>query len=185
MGKFFANDNDNYLAEEVGILGLRKVRTKSLSAGNVGYLISGIKDVHDTKVGDTVTHLKNGATKPLPGYQDIKPMVYSGLFPTDSDDFEDLRDALDKLRLNDSALVYVPETSAALGFGFRCGFLGMLHMEIVQERLEREYDQSIITTAPTVVYQVETNKGEILEVDNPSKLPDIGSINEMHEPIAR
>ena len=183
--KFFANDNDNYLAEEVGILGLRKVRTKSLSAGNVGYLISGIKDVHDTKVGDTVTHLKNGATKPLPGYQDIKPMVYSGLFPTDSDDFEDLRDALDKLRLNDSALVYVPETSAALGFGFRCGFLGMLHMEIVQERLEREYDQSIVTTLPNVEYVCYKKDGTEVIIDKPSDMPNPGDIDYITEPYVK
>ncbi len=113
-------------AEEIGTLGLRRIKSNILSAGDVGYLIAGIKDVHDTKVGDTITHIKNGASEPLPGYKDVKPMVYSGLYPTDSDDFEDLRDALEKFRLNDSALIYQPETSAALGFGFRCGFLGLL-----------------------------------------------------------
>ncbi len=144
----------NIDAEEVGILGLRKIKNEELSAGNVGYLIPGIKDVHDIKVGDTVTHAKQGAAQPLPGYKEVKPMVYSGLYPTDADEFEDLRDALEKFRLNDSALQYQPETSAALGFGFRCGFLGLLHMEIVQERLLREYNQSIITTLPNVEYYV-------------------------------
>lgn len=183
--RFFAHDNTSYLAEEVGILGLRKVRTKTLSAGNVGYLISGIKDVHETKVGDTVTHSKNGAQKALPGYQEIKPMVYSGLFPTESDDFEDLRDALDKLKLNDSALVYAPETSAALGFGFRCGFLGMLHMEIVQERLEREYDQSIVTTLPNVEYVCYTKKGGTVIIDNPADMPNPGDIDYITEPYVK
>ncbi|MCW8814238.1 MAG: translation elongation factor 4, partial [Chlorobium sp.] len=151
--KFFAEDKIME-AEEIGVLGLKKVKVDELSAGNVGYLIAGIKDVKYAKVGDTVTHAKNGAKKPLPGYKEVKPMVYSGLYPTDSDDYEDLRDALEKFRLNDSALIYQPETSAALGFGFRCGFLGLLHMEIVQERLHREYDQTIITTLPNVEYFV-------------------------------
>ncbi len=179
---FFVNDK-NYLAEEIGTLGLNRIKGKELVAGDVGYLISGIKDVHDTKVGDTVTHAKNGAPEPLPGYKEIKPMVYSGLYPTNSDDFEDLRDALDKFRLNDSALVYTPETSAALGFGFRCGFLGMLHMEIVQERLEREYDQSIVTTLPNVEYHVYTKKGELLIVDNPAEMPPAGDIERVEEPF--
>ncbi len=184
MITFFVNDK-NYLAEEIGTLGLNRIKGKELSAGNVGYLIASIKDVHDTKVGDTVTHAKNGAPEPLPGYKDIKPMVYSGLYPTNSDDFEDLRDALDKFRLNDSALSYIPETSAALGFGFRCGFLGMLHMEIVQERLEREYNQSIVTTLPNVEYNVYLKTGELVVVDNPADMPVAGDILRVEEPYVR
>ncbi len=182
--KFFAN-GQTFLAEEVGVLGLRKIKTAEISAGNVGYLIAGIKDVHDTKVGDTVTTAKNSATSPLPGYKDVKPMVYSGLFPTSSDAYQDLRDALDRFRLNDSALIYVPETSAALGFGFRCGFLGMLHMEIVQERLEREYNQSIITTLPNVEYNIYKRDGEMIVVDNPADLPDPGDIERIEEPYMK
>ncbi|MBU2505459.1 MAG: translation elongation factor 4, partial [Bacteroidetes bacterium] len=174
-----------YQAEEIGILGLLKIKTKELRAGNVGYLIAGVKDVHDTKVGDTVTHTKNGALKPLPGYKEIKPMVYSGLYPTDSDEYEDLRDALEKFRLNDSALIYIPETSVALGFGFRCGFLGMLHMEIVQERLEREYNQSIVTTLPNVEYHVFKKKGEKVIVDNPAEMPEVGDIDRIEEPFIK
>jgi GTP-binding protein LepA len=181
---FFVNQK-NYLAEEIGTLGLNRIKGKELSAGNVGYLIAGIKDVHDTKVGDTVTHAKNGATEPLPGYKEIKPMVYSGLYPTNSDDFEDLRDALDKFKLNDSALSYIPETSAALGFGFRCGFLGMLHMEIVQERLEREYNQSIVTTLPNVEYHIYLKNGDLLVVDNPADMPAAGDIQRVEEPYVR
>ncbi len=184
MITFFVNDK-NYLAEEIGTLGLNRIKGKELSAGNVGYLIASIKDVHDTKVGDTVTHAKNGAPEPLPGYKDIKPMVYSGLYPINSDDFEDLRDALDKFRLNDSALSYIPETSAALGFGFRCGFLGMLHMEIVQERLEREYNQSIVTTLPNVEYNVYLKTGELVVVDNPADMPVAGDILRVEEPYVR
>ncbi len=181
----FFNNTKNYLAEEIGTLGLARIKGKELSAGDVGYLISGIKDVHDTKVGDTVTHVRNGAPHPLPGYKDIKPMVYSGLYPTNSDDFEDLRDALDKFKLNDSALLYTPETSVALGFGFRCGFLGMLHMEIVQERLEREYDQSIVTTLPNVEYHVYTKVGDLLIVDNPAEMPVAGDIDRVEEPFVK
>ena len=172
-------------AEEIGVLGLRKIKTNELSAGNVGYLISGVKEVHDIKVGDTVTQAKNGANKPLPGYKEVKPMVYSGLYPTDADEFEDLRDALEKFRLNDSALIYQPETSAALGFGFRCGFLGLLHMEIVQERLLREYNQSIITTLPNVEYYVYNKKGEKIVVDNPAMMPPVGDIEQIEEPYVK
>jgi len=182
--KFFVTDKE-WEAEEVGILGLKKIKTDELSAGNVGYLIAGIKDVHDTKVGDTVTHVKGGVNEPLPGYKVVKPMVYSGLYPTDSEEFEDLRDALEKFRLNDSALVYQPETSAALGFGFRCGFLGLLHMEIVQERLLREYNQSIITTLPNVEYYVYKNDGEKVVVDNPALMPSVGEINYVEEPYVK
>ena len=181
---FFANGK-KFLAEEVGVLGLRRVRTKELHAGDVGYVIAGVKDVHDTKVGDTITHFRNGAKDPLPGYREIKPMVYSGLYPAVSDDYEDLRDALDKLKLNDASLVYTPETSAALGFGFRCGFLGMLHMEIVQERLEREYDQNIVTTMPNVEYIVYKRNGEKVVVDNPAEMPDAGQIERIEEPFIR
>ena len=182
--KFFAADKIME-AEEIGVLGLRKVKVDELSAGNVGYLIAGIKDVRYAKVGDTVTHAKNGSEKPLPGYKEVKPMVYSGLYPTNSDDYEGLRDALEKFKLNDSALVYQPETSAALGFGFRCGFLGLLHMEIVQERLHREYDQTIITTLPNVEYYVFNKKGEKLVVDNPAEMPSIGDIEKIEEPYIK
>ncbi|MDP2364825.1 MAG: translation elongation factor 4, partial [Ignavibacteria bacterium] len=182
--KLFIVDKESE-AEEIGILGLRKIKSDVLSAGDVGYLIAGIKDVRDTKVGDTITHVKNGASKPLPGYKDVKPMVYSGLYPTDSDDFEDLRDALEKFRLNDSALIYQPETSTALGFGFRCGFLGLLHMEIVQERLLREYGQSIITTLPNVEYYVYTKKGEKITVDNPAEMPTVANIDRIEEPYMK
>ena len=173
------------VAEEVGTLGLKKIKSNELAAGDVGYLIAGIKDVRDTKVGDTITHVRNGASTPLPGYKDVKPMVYSGLYPTDSDDFEDLRDALEKFCLNDSALVYQPETSAALGFGFRCGFLGLLHMEIVQERLLREYGQSIITTLPNVEYIVYNKKGVKIIVDNPAEMPTVGNIDRVEEPYMK
>jgi GTP-binding protein LepA len=181
--KFYAIGKE-FQAEEIGILGLRKVKGDILEAGNVGYLIAGIKDVHDAKVGDTVIHSKQGAS-PLPGYKEVKPMVYSGLYPTQTEDFEDLRDALEKFRLNDSALVYQPETSVALGFGFRCGFLGLLHMEIVQERLLREYDQSIITTLPNVEYHVFTKDGEKLVVDNPAEMPAVGEIDYVEEPYVK
>jgi GTP-binding protein LepA len=191
-GTLKTNDKIRFLAldrtadaEEIGVLGLRKVRIDELSAGNVGYLIAGIKDVKDAKVGDTVTHAKHGCEKALPGYKDVKPMVYSGLYPTDSDEFEDLRDALERFRLNDSALIYQPETSAALGFGFRCGFLGLLHMEIVQERLDREYNQTIITTLPNVEYYVYNRKNERIVVDNPADMPPAGDIDYVEEPYIK
>jgi GTP-binding protein LepA len=182
--KFFATDKE-MIAEEIGILGLRKIKTELLSAGNVGYLISGMKDVHDAKVGDTVTHSRNGAAEPLPGYKEVKPMVYSGLYPTVTEDFEDLRDALEKYKLNDSALIYQPETSVALGFGFRCGFLGMLHMEIVQERLRREFNQTIIATLPNVEYYIYNKKGEKVVVDNPAEMPLPGDVDEVQEPYVK
>jgi len=181
---FFAHGKE-YESEEVGILGMKKIRTGELRTGNVGYIISGIKDVHDTKVGDTITHAKNGATEPIHGYKEVKPMVYSGLFPTNTEEFEGLRDALDKFRLNDSALVYQPETSAALGFGFRCGFLGLLHMEIVQERLYREFNQSIITTLPNVEYIVYKKNGAKVIVDNPATMPSVGDIDHVEEPYVK
>jgi GTP-binding protein LepA len=182
--RFFANDT-KYLAEEVGTLRLGRIRTGELKAGNVGYLIAGVKDVHDTKVGDTVTHLRNGAEHPLPGYKEIKPMVFSGLYPTNSDEYENLREALEKFQLNDSALSFSPETSVALGFGFRCGFLGMLHMEIVQERLEREFNQSIVTTLPNVEYWVFRKNGEKVTVDNPAEMPSQGDIERVEEPYVK
>ncbi len=182
--KFFTNQK-KFLAEEVGILELTRIRTKMLSAGDVGYLIAGVKEVHDTKVGDTVVHVHNGSEKALPGYQEIKPMVFTGLYPSLSDDFEDLRDALDKLRLNDASLTFVPETSAALGFGFRCGFLGMLHMEIIQERLEREYNQNIVTTLPNVEYIVYTKDGKKIIVDNPAEMPEMGDLDHIEEPYIK
>ena len=172
-------------AEEVGALEMKRNRTGVLSAGDVGYLIAGAKDVHDTKVGDTVTHAARADTAPLPGYRDVKPMVFSGMYPTNAEEFEDLRNSIEKLQLNDSSLVYEPESSTALGFGFRCGFLGLLHMEIVQERLEREYNQSIINTVPNVEYRVTTTRGEAVFVDNPSFMPPLGEIQKVEEPFVR
>ena len=156
-----------------------------ISCGSVGYFTASIKDVKDTKVGDTVTLARGGAEKPIPGYQEVKPMVFAGIYPADSDDYEALRDALDKLALNDSSLVYEPETSTALGFGFRCGCLGLLHMEIVQERLEREFEQTIVTTVPNVEYLVRKKSGEELKVDNPAKMPPVGDIESISEPFIR
>lgn len=168
--------------QEVGFLRLQQIPQKVLSAGEVGYVISGAKEVKDTKVGDTITTADNPATEPLPGYRDVKSMVYSGLFPSDAEKYEDLRAALAKLKLNDSALFYEPETSIALGFGFRCGFLGLLHMEIIQERLEREYQLDLVTTVPNVEFHVITNRGEKLVVDNPAHLPPAGDIARVDEP---
>jgi GTP-binding protein LepA len=181
----FFHNGKVYEAEEVGVLELKKTRTGSLAAGNVGYLIGGVKDVHDTKVGDTVTSATRPTDSPLPGYKDVKPMVFSGVYPTQAEDFEDLRSAIEKLQLNDSSLVYEPETSTALGFGFRCGFLGLLHMEIVQERLEREYNQNIINTVPNVEYRVTTNSGTVVLVDNPSYMPGLGEIEKVEEPFIK
>lgn len=182
--KFFANGNE-YQAEEVGVLGLTKEKRNQLLTGDVGYLIAGIKDVHETKVGDTVTHIKNGATEALEGYKEVKPMVYSGLYPSDSDDYEDLRDSIEKLQMNDASLEFIPETSAALGFGFRCGFLGMLHMEIIQERLEREYDQNIVTTLPNVEYYAYLKNEQKIVVDNPANLPPAGDLDRIEEPFIK
>ena len=172
-----------HLVDKVGVFTPKRVDVAELKAGEVGCVISGIKDIDGVPVGDTLTGLDNPSKEPLPGFKPVQPQVFAGLFPISSDDYEDLRDALSKLRLNDAALFYEPETSTALGLGFRCGFLGMLHMEIIQERLEREYDLDLITTAPTVVYEVVTTSGEIINVDNPSKLPEQGRISEMREPI--
>ena len=170
-------------AEELGFLSPAMVSTPTLSAGEVGYLVTGLKDVSRLRVGDTLTSRRNGAEEALPGYKDVKPMVFAGLFPTDSDEYPDLRDALERLKLNDGALFYEPETSQALGFGFRCGFLGLLHMEIVRERLEREFDLDLLVTAPTVAYRVETRTGEQLEVHNPSEMPR--ELETVEEPYVR
>lgn len=172
-----------YQVEQVGVFTPKRHERDGLYCGEVGYVISGVKDINGAPVGDTLTHVHHGATKALPGFKSATPQVYAGMFPVSSDDFESFREALGKLRLNDASLFFEPESSQALGFGFRCGFLGLLHMEIIQERLEREYDLDLITTAPTVVFEVLTNKGEILNIENPSLLPDIGSIDEIREPI--
>ena len=159
--------------------------TQELRAGDVGYVIGSVKSLQDVRVGDTITHVKNGASVPIPGYQEAKPMVFSGIFPTQSEDFEDLRSALEKLQLNDASLTYEPETSQALGFGFRAGFLGLLHMEIVQERLDREFDIDIITTVPNVQYEVELEDKSKIRVDNPSQMPEAGEINTIYEPYIK
>jgi len=180
--KFTGRD---HIVDDVGYFTPKMTKRPQLGTGEVGYLVASIKDIHGAPVGDTIVSTKHAdTTSSLPGFQKVKPQVYAGLFPVSSDDFEAFRDALEKLSLNDASLFYEPENSDALGFGFRCGFLGMLHMEIIQERLEREYDLDLITTAPTVIYEVVNRKGETLLVDNPSKLPDAGSIEEMREPIA-
>ncbi len=171
--------------DRLGIFTPKQVDTDVLNTGEVGWVVCGIKDILGAPVGDTLTLAKNGSETPLPGFKKVKPQVYAGLFPVSSDDYENFRDALGKLSLNDASLFYEPENSAALGFGFRCGFLGMLHMEIIQERLEREYDLDLITTAPTVVYEVEKTDGDLLYVDSPAKLPAVNDIEEIREPIAR
>ncbi|WP_158970419.1 translation elongation factor 4 [Paraglaciecola sp. L3A3] len=170
-------------ADKVGIFTPKAKDTGILRAGEVGFIIAGIKEIHGAPVGDTITLARDPAVEPLPGFKKVKPQVYAGMFPISSDDYEDFRDALAKLSLNDASLFFEPESSSALGFGFRIGFLGMLHMEIIQERLEREYDLDLITTAPTVVYEVETKSGEVIYVDNPSKLPAVNDIEEIREPI--
>lgn len=172
-------------ADMVGVFTPRRTETPCLMAGEVGFIVAGIKDIKGAPVGDTLIAAGQVDVPALPGFQKAKPQVYAGIFTISSDDYEDFRDALGKLTLNDASLFYEPETSDALGFGFRCGFLGMLHMEIIQERLEREYDLDLITTAPTVVYEVLKKDGSVINVDNPSKLPDVGEIDEMREPIAR
>nr|WP_314738755.1 translation elongation factor 4 [uncultured Haemophilus sp.] len=174
----------SYNVDRLGIFTPKQVDTTELKTGEVGWVVCAIKDILGAPVGDTLTHHHNSATEVLPGFKKVKPQVYAGLFPISSDDYEAFRDALGKLSLNDASLFYEPENSTALGFGFRCGFLGLLHMEIIQERLEREYDLDLITTAPTVVYEVVQTNGEIVYVDSPSKLPPISNISEIREPIA-
>ncbi|MBL1140906.1 MAG: elongation factor 4 [Proteobacteria bacterium] len=173
----------SFLVDQVGTFTPKRTPAKSLVTGEVGYVVAGIKEIDGAPVGDTLTMIDDPATDPLPGFKTVQPRVFSGLFPVDSADYESFREALGKLRLNDAALHYEPETSQALGFGFRCGFLGMLHMEIIQERLEREYDLGLITTAPTVIYEVLTTNNEIVKIDNPSKLPALNKISEIREPI--
>ncbi len=181
---FFATKK-TFEAEEVGVLEMKRIRTGVLSAGDVGYIIPGAKDVHDTKVGDTITSANNPAPGPLPGYKEAKPMVFAGLYPVNADDFAELRDSLEKLRMNDASLIFVPESSVALGFGFRAGFLGLLHMEIIQERLEREYQQELITTVPNVEYRVTKLNGQVLLVDNPAMMPEVGEIERIDEPFIK
>lgn len=173
----------SYLCEQVGVFTPKSVARDSLSAGQVGFVIAGIKELKAARVGDTLTLATRPAPEPLPGFKEIKPQVFAGLYPVESNQYDALRDALTKLQLNDASLRFEPETSQALGFGFRCGFLGLLHMEIVQERLEREYDMDLITTAPTVIYQVLMKDGEVIEIENPSRLPDLSKIEEIREPI--
>ena len=173
----------NYQVEKVGIFTPKRLEKDVLGAGEVGYMVASIKEIGGVPVGDTITQSDNPASEPLAGFKPVQPRVFAGLFPVASDDFEDLREALSKLRLNDAALYYEPESSQALGFGFRCGFLGLLHMEIIQERLEREYELDLITTAPTVIFEVLDNKGEILRIDNPAALPEPNHIVEIREPI--
>ncbi len=173
----------SYSVDHVGVFTPKRQNTGELSAGQVGFIIAGIKEIDSAKVGDTITLADNPAQEPLPGFKEVQPRVFAGMFPVEADDYDDFREALDKLTLNDSALKYEPETSSALGFGFRIGFLGMLHMEIVQERLEREYDLSLITTAPTVVYELLTTKDELIQIHNPADLPEVNYIEEIREPI--
>lgn len=178
----FINTDRDYYADEVGVLKLDLLKQSELSAGNVGYIISGIKNAKEVKVGDTLTHKHNPCESAVKGFEDVKPMVFAGIYPVDTDDFEELRASMEKLQLNDASLVYEAESSAALGFGFRCGFLGMLHMEIIQERLEREFDMTVITTVPNVSYIAHTNKGETLDIHNPSDLPDPNYLESVEEP---
>ncbi|WP_150467222.1 translation elongation factor 4 [Francisella sp. SYW-9] len=175
----------SYQVDRVGVFTPKMKDLDHLKAGEVGFIIAGIKDIHGAPVGDTLTHTHNPTDKPVPGFKKVQPQVYAGMFTISSDDYPDFREALDKLSLNDASLFFEPEVSQALGFGFRCGFLGMLHMEIIQERLEREYNLDLITSAPTVVYKAVKKDGEMVEVDNPAKLPEPGAIAEIHEPIVR
>ncbi len=182
--RFMATGRD-YEVTEVAVYTPHHERVGTLTAGEVGFFAAAIKSVHDTKIGDTVTLARKPADEPLPGFVDVKPMVFAGIFPTDSADYETLRDALSKLNMNDASFVYEPDTSEALGFGFRCGFLGLLHMEIIQERLEREYNLDLITTAPSVVYHVYRKDGEMQRIENPARMPDRGFIDRIEEPIYR
>ncbi len=178
----FVATRKKYHADEVGVLKLKMEPRNVMKTGDVGYIISGIKTSSEVKVGDTITHVENPCDKAIAGFEDVKPMVFAGIYPVDADDYEELRASIDKLHLNDASLTYAPESSAALGFGFRCGFLGLLHMEIVQERLDREFDMNVITTVPNVSYRVHTRKGEVIEVHNPSGLPEPTVIDYIEEP---
>ena len=179
------SSGEEHQADQIGIFSPKRTNTDELGCGQVGFVSAGIKEVHGAPVGDTITLASRPADQPLPGFKPLQPRVFAGVFPVDSSAYPDLREALDKLQLNDSALQFEPETSVALGFGFRCGFLGMLHMEIVQERLEREYDLDLITTAPTVIYELEMTDGEVMTLDNPAGLPPVNKIREIREPIIR
>jgi len=178
----FLNTGKEYSADEIGILKLKQEKRDSVKTGDVGYIISGIKEAKEVKVGDTITHIANPCEQMVQGFEDVKPMVFAGMYPVDTDEYEEMRDAMDKLQLNDASLTFEPESSMALGFGFRCGFLGMLHMEIVQERLEREFNMTVITTVPNVSYIATDKKGEIINVHNPSDLPDPSSLEFVEEP---
>jgi len=183
----FVATNGNHFADEIGTLKLQQVVKKEVKTGDVGYLITGIKDAREVKVGDTITDAENPTQEVIGGFEDVKPMVFAGIYPVDTEDYEDLRSSMEKLQLNDASLVFQPESSAALGFGFRCGFLGMLHLEIIQERLEREFDMTVITTVPNVSYHAFTNKepDEIIMVNNPSDLPDPSKMNRVEEPFIK
>ena len=183
----FINTGKTYFADEVGTLKLNQVPKKEIKAGDVGYLITGIKDAREVKVGDTITDAKKPTTNAIEGFEDVKPMVFAGIYPVDTEDYEELRNSMEKLQLNDASLVFQPESSAALGFGFRCGFLGMLHLEIIQERLEREFNMTVITTVPNVSYYAYTNKNpdEIVIVNNPSDLPEPSTLNRVEEPYIK
>ena len=173
----------SHLCEQVGVFAPRSTQRESISAGQVGFVIAGIKELDSAKVGDTITHAQKPAATPLPGFKEVKPQVFAGLYPVEANQYEALREALEKLKLNDASLHFEPEVSQALGFGFRCGFLGLLHMDVIQERLEREYDMDLVTTAPTVVYQVVQRDGTVTNVENPAKLPDLSRVEEIREPI--
>ncbi len=183
--KMFETKGKTFDVTEVGIFAPHMKEVDCLTAGDVGYICASIKNVADTKVGDTITDANNPCPAPLKGYKEVKPMVFCGIFPADGSKYNDLKESLEKLKLNDASLTYEPDTSVALGFGFRCGFLGLLHMEIIQERLEREFDLDLVTTAPSVVYKVYTTTGEVLDIDNPTKLPPVTSIEHVEEPIVR
>src|SRR5205814_3452869 len=179
----FMSAGRDYQVDTLGVNRPRPTPIDQLGPGEVGFLTASIKTVADVQIGDTITESARPTTEPFPGYQEIKPMVFAGLYPVDTNQYEELRDAMDKLRLNDASFFYEPETSTALGFGFRCGFLGLLHMEIVQERLEREFDMDLVTTAPGVLYRVTTTDDEVQEIDSPAKLPDAGRIKVIEEPV--
>jgi GTP-binding protein LepA len=182
----FVNTGKEYNADEIGVLKLDLDPKKEVCAGDVGYIISGIKQAKEVKVGDTLTTLANPCTESITGFEDVKPMVFAGIYPVDTEEYEELRYSMEKLQLNDASLVFEPESSAALGFGFRCGFLGMLHMEIIQERLEREFNMTVITTVPNVSYKAYLTKGNVLiEVNNPSELPDPSKLDYVEEPFIK
>lgn len=181
----FVNTKKDYKADEIGVMKMKLEPRQVMGCGNVGYIISGIKAAREVKVGDTITHVENPCEKGIEGFEEVKPMVFAGIYPVDADDYEELRFSIEKLQLNDASLTFIPESSAALGFGFRCGFLGLLHMEIIQERLDREFNMDVITTVPNVSYIVHTNKGEIVDVHNPSGLPGITMIDHIEEPYIK